>query len=102
MEAITHIFEILSKKQDIIFDVWILVGVTSFIFMIIFDFLKNNGNIIADLDGGDIACIMMFMTLGPAGGTLIIVIYMKEYKRYREEVKEDSPWWQLREYGGWK
>lgn len=102
MEVIIHIFETLNKKPEITFLVWILMSATSLVFIMIFDFLKNNGNIISDFDGDDMICIILLMTLGLVGGIFIIIIYMKEYKEYRERVKKDSRWWELREYGGWK
>lgn len=99
-EIITYISD--KRHEGILLILWLSMGGISLIFMIIFDFLKNNGNIIADLNGDDMIIIIMFMMLGPTGGTFIIIIYMKEYKEYREKAKKDARWWELREYGGWK
>jgi uncharacterized membrane-anchored protein len=90
-----------SVKQ-LIFVIWISIGILSLIFTVTFDILRNDSTFFTKPDAMEILCIISLIIMGPIGGFIMIISIITEYKERRKFIKKTTCWWELREYGGWK
>lgn len=101
---IYQLLSTLSTDPKIYVTIWLLLPTIMIITLMTIDLFQRGIKEFKRkyIDGFPFTGCLILILFGPASCAILIVAYKNVRKKERKEAARMFPWWQLKEFGGWK
>lgn len=98
-----EIISTLSTDPKIYVAIWLLLPTITIITLLTIDlFQKGIKKFKEEFKDFPFTCYLFLIAFGLLSCVILIIAYKDVKKEEREAAARMFPWWQLKEYGGWK